>query len=185
MRTPLLGAKPLLGLLVAAFAVIRPAPAQAFSPYLVMPDPDVAEATPAYRYANMTDAEVLAELDRRKILYTKLEGVPGVRAPVRLTGRLHGVYIHSSLPPDQRVTSPFEILDARLLLALDDFAVVLERHDIDSAHVQEVGGATVGDQIGLGDLELDTRGIRVTSPRIVHRDHETVRLRAGPSERLR
>jgi hypothetical protein len=131
VRTSLLGAKPLLGLLVAAFAIIRPAPAQAFSPYLVIPDPDVAEATPAYRYANMTDAEALAELDRRKILYTKLEGVPGVRAPVRLTGRLHGVYIHSSLPPDQRVTSPFEILDARLLLALDDFAAVLERHDID------------------------------------------------------
>jgi len=131
VRTSLSGAKPLLGLLVAAFAVLGPNKAQAFSPYLVIPEPEVAEATPAYRYANMTDAEALAELDRRKILYTKLEGVPGVRAPVRLTGRLHGVYIHSSLPPDQRVTSPFEILDARLLLALDDFAAVLERHDID------------------------------------------------------
>jgi hypothetical protein len=123
--------KPLLGLVAAAFALARPAPAVAFSPYLIVPDAGVAEATAAYRYANMTDAEAFDELDRRKILYTKLASAPGVRAPVRLTGRLHGVYIHSSLPPDQRVTSIFEILDARLLLALDDFAAVLERHDID------------------------------------------------------
>ena len=112
-------------------ALACPGAAEAFSPFLVVPDPAVAEATPAYRYANMTDAEAFAELDRRHILYTRLGAVSGVRAPIRLTGRLHGVYIHSSLPPDQRVTSPFEILDARLALALDDFAAVLERHDID------------------------------------------------------
>jgi hypothetical protein len=111
--------------------VFLPSAADAFSPFLVVPDPAVAEASPAYRYANMTDAEALAELDRRSILYQKLDPVPGVRAPIRLTGRLHGVYVHSSLPPDQRVTSMFEILDARLALALDDFCAVLERHDID------------------------------------------------------
>jgi Extensin-like protein C-terminus len=122
---------PLLGLLAAALALGRPAPAEAFSPYLVVPDPAVAEASPAYRYANMTDGEAFAELDRRRILYTKLEGAAGVRAPIRLTGRLHGVYIHSSLPPDQRVVSLFEILDARLALSLDDFAAVLSLHDID------------------------------------------------------
>jgi len=121
----------LVGLLTGAFALVKPAPARAFSPFLVIPEPAVAEASPAYRYANMTNEEAMDELDRRKILYTKLESVPGVRAPIRLTGRLHGVYIHSSLPPDQRVTSMFEILDARLALALDDFAAVLERHDID------------------------------------------------------
>lgn len=117
--------------LALASAVALPSAAKAFSPFLVVPDPAVAEASPAYRYANMTDGEALAELDRRSILYQKLEGVPGVRAPIRLTGRLHGVYVHSSLPPDQRVTSIFEILDARLALALDDFCAVLERHDID------------------------------------------------------
>ena len=119
------------GLLAALPAVFAPSMAEAFSPYLVVPDPAVAEASPAYHYANMTNDEALAELDRRKILYTKLDSVPGVRAPIRLTGLLHGVYFHSSLPPDQRVTSPFEILDARLALALDYFAAVLERHDID------------------------------------------------------
>jgi hypothetical protein len=128
---PRLVPKPWIGLLAAASALTAPSGAEAFSPYLVVPDPAVAEASPAYRYANMTDAEALAELDRRSILYTRLGPVAGVRAPIRLTGRLHGVYVHSSLPPEQRVVSPFEILDARLALALDDFCALLERHDID------------------------------------------------------
>ncbi len=131
IRVKILPPKPFLALAIAALAASRPAPAQAFSPYLVVPDPAVAEASPSYRYANMSDAEAFEELDRRKILYTKLDATPGVRAPIRLTGRLHGVHIHSSLPPDERVKSPFEILDARLGLTLDDFAAILERHDID------------------------------------------------------
>jgi len=114
-----------------SLGVIEPAPAEAASPFLVVPEPGVAELTPAYRYANMTDDEALAELDKRQILYSRVGPVPGVRAPIRLTGRLHGVYFHSSLPPEQRVTSIFEILDARLALALDDFAAVLAQHDID------------------------------------------------------
>jgi hypothetical protein len=114
-----------------AFAAVDPSPAGAASPYLVTPDATVAERTPAYRYANMTDAEAFAELDKRKIIYQRLGAVTGVRAPVKLTGRLHGVWFHSSLPPEQRVSSSFEILDARLALALDDFAAILERHDID------------------------------------------------------
>lgn len=126
-----LSSKPLVGLLAAACAIAAPSAAEAFSPFLVVPEPAVAEASPAYRYANMTDGEAIAELDRRSILYSKLDAVPGVRAPIRITGRLHGVYVHSSLPPDQRVTSIFEILDARLALALDDFCALLERHDID------------------------------------------------------
>ena len=108
----------------------RPAPSRG-SPFLMVPEPGVAEATPAYRYANMSDDEAVAELDRRGILYTREMPVPGVRTPIRLTGRLHGVHFHSSLSPDERVQSPFEILDARLALAIDDFAAILERHDID------------------------------------------------------
>jgi Extensin-like protein C-terminus len=121
------------GLFTAVSVLFVPSAASAFSPYLVVPEPAVAEASPAYRYANMTDAEALAELDRRSVLYSRVERAPGVRAPIRLTGRLHGVYVHSSLPADRRVTSPFEILDARLALALDDFCALLERHDIDEA----------------------------------------------------
>ena len=120
-----------MAVLAAAAAVATPTTAEAFSPYLVVPEPAVAEASPAYRYANMTDGDAFAELDRRRVLYSRLDPVPGVRAPIRLTGRLHGVNVHSALPPDQRVTSIFEILDARLALALDDFCALLERHDVD------------------------------------------------------
>lgn len=120
-----------LAALALGAAAVIPTSAAAFSPFLVVPDPAVAEASPAYRYANMSDAEAIAEIDRRGILYTKLDSVPGVRAPIRLTGRLHGVNVRSSLPPDQRVTSMFEILDARLALAIDELCAVLEKHDID------------------------------------------------------
>ncbi|TKD12668.1 hypothetical protein E8A74_02645 [Polyangium fumosum] len=106
-------------------------PASALSPFLVTPDASVVEASPAYRYANMTDDEAFAELDRRSLPYVRVEPVPGVRAPIRLTGRLHGVSIHSALPEEQRPMSVFEILDARLALSLDDFTAVLERHEID------------------------------------------------------
>jgi len=115
-----------VGLLVALVAQ----PAQAASPYLYVPSKDFLEASPAHRFANMTNEEAYAELDRRGVPYRKVGPVKGVRAPVRLTGRLHGVHIHSALPEEQRATTIFEILDARLALTLDEFAAVLERHDI-------------------------------------------------------
>ena len=131
MRHLGLFAKAALGLLVASAAALLPGSAAAFSPYLVVPEPAAAEATPAFRHANLSDAEAYAELDRRHVLYQRLENVSGVRAPVRLTGRLHGVHFHSGLPEQERVTSYQEILDARLALALDDFAQLLEEHQID------------------------------------------------------
>jgi hypothetical protein len=130
----------------AACALSAPPAAEAASPFLTVPAAEVAEATPAYRYANMSDAEAFAELDRRGVIYSRLGPVHGVRAPVRLTGRLHGVWFHSSLSAEERQTSPFEILDARLALTLDDFAAILERHDIDEVvhftmYRPDVGGS--------------------------------------------
>lgn len=101
------------------------------SPFLEVVDPAEAMRSPAYRYANMSNEDAFAELDRRHILYTKQVATNGVRAPIRLTGRLHGVHVHSSLPPEARPSTPFEILDARLALSLDDFCAILARHDID------------------------------------------------------
>ena len=144
------------GLALGAFALAlgHATPSAAFSPFLVVPDAEVVDASPAYRYANMTDAEAFDELEQRKILYSKVDVAPGVRAPIRLTGRLHGVWFHSALPPEERVTSPFEILDARLALALDDFAAILEAHDVDEVmhytmYRPNVGGG--GGEHGVGD----------------------------------
>ncbi len=98
---------------------------------LIIPPRDVAERTLAFHYANLGDAEVMAELERRGIPWTPATPpLPGVRTPIRLTGPLHGVRIHSTLPEPERKNTPFEILDARLALALDDFCVLLARHDV-------------------------------------------------------
>jgi hypothetical protein len=154
--------------LAVGSAVLRPSLARAMDPFLFVPDPGVAERTPAFRYANMSDAEALAELDRRRILYSRVERAPGVRAPIRLTGRLNGVYFHSSLPPEQRVTSVYEILDARLALALDDFALVLARHDIDEVVHYTMYRPNVGGR-QVAQASPATRA-RATGPRVVVRE---------------
>ncbi|MBK8251522.1 MAG: extensin family protein [Polyangiaceae bacterium] len=131
-RTLLRTLAPYLAAGIAAVAGIVPAKqAAALSPYLVVPASDVAEATASYRYANMTGAEALAELDKRKVPYKQADPIDGVTTPIRLTGKLQGVHIHSSIAESERATSMYEVLDARLALALDDFAKILARHDID------------------------------------------------------
>jgi hypothetical protein len=59
-----------------------------------------------------------------------VESARGVLAPLRLTGPMHGVLFHGVVAPSQRATSPYEIVDCRLALALDDFARMLERHGV-------------------------------------------------------
>src|SRR5262249_6136350 len=89
-----------------------------------------AKAEPAaIRYAALTRDECEAELTARKIAFER-ETAKGVLAPVRLKGALHGVEFRTNLPDDQRATTPWEIADCRLVLALDDFAAILAQHHI-------------------------------------------------------
>ncbi len=120
----------LLVLPLACAAAYVSVPAAASNKYLEVPPASVVRASPAYRHANLTNAQAYAALDRRGIPYKVAPSSPGVRAPIRLTGRLHGVWIHSSLPAAKRRGSPFEILDARLALSLDDFCSILAHHDV-------------------------------------------------------
>ena len=87
-------------------------------------------ATPAKRYGSLDRASCVAELGRRKIPFAAVASARGVLAPVRLTGPLHGVTYHTGLPAAQRPTSPYEILDCRLVLALDDFSSILAKYDV-------------------------------------------------------
>jgi hypothetical protein len=99
--------------------------------YLEVPERAFAESTLAFRYANLSDEEAKDELVRRGIAWLDVSPPPpGVRTPIRLAAPLRGVSIHSTLPPAERASSPFEILDARLALALDDFCALLARHDV-------------------------------------------------------
>jgi len=115
-------------ILCAVFAISASSDATAANKYLEIPPEAEAMKTRAYRYANLTNEEALKELEKRGIPFKRVKPVPGVRLPIRLTGRLNGVWIHSVLPAAQRKTTPFEILDGRLALALDDFCELLSAH---------------------------------------------------------
>lgn len=88
-----------------------------------------APDAPALRYGALTQAECEAELNAREIAFTR-ETAAGVLAPVRLSAPLHGVTFRTNLREDRRATTPWEIADCRLVLALDDFAEILARHDV-------------------------------------------------------
>ncbi|MEA2747307.1 MAG: hypothetical protein QOI41_1450 [Myxococcales bacterium] len=103
----------------------------------VMEEPDALETAAmrpttavASRYGALDREHCEAELDRRHIAYDRVGETRGVIAPLRLRGAIAGVDFHSMLPAAQRRTSPYEIYDCRLVLALDDWARVLARHDV-------------------------------------------------------
>jgi hypothetical protein len=87
--------------------------------------PSDGDKSPAYRYTQLTAPACKAELARRKIAFTEEPATRGVRMPIRLAGTLHGIEYRTNLKPAQRATTPWEIVDCRLVLALDDFSVIL------------------------------------------------------------
>ena len=91
--------------------------------------PSDAQDAPAYRYARLSQDDCEAELAARHIEFAH-ETAAAVAEPVRLTAPLHGVVFRTDQSDKIRPTSPYEIADCRLVLALDDFAEVLSRHDI-------------------------------------------------------
>jgi hypothetical protein len=95
--------------------------------HLVMPT-DATDA-PAYHYAQLSSADCEAELATRGIGFVR-ETAPGVETAVRLTGPLRGVLFRSNASAKRRETSPYELADCRLVLAMDDFAQILASHDI-------------------------------------------------------
>lgn len=92
--------------------------------------PSAAAVSPATMYAALDRDACEAELGKRNVPFTRVDAARGVLAPVRLTGALHGVTFRTALPASKRASSPWEIVDCRLALALDDFAVQLEKHDV-------------------------------------------------------
>lgn len=84
----------------------------------------------ATKYASLDRGTCEAELGKRHIGFERVGEARGVIAPLRLKGPIAGVEFRSMLPAAQRKTSPYEIYDCRLVLALDDWARVLARHDV-------------------------------------------------------
>jgi hypothetical protein len=84
----------------------------------------------ASTYASLDRASCEAELGKRHIAFERVGEARGVIAPLRLKGAIGGIDFHSMLPASQRRTSPYEIYDCRLVLALDDWARVLAKYDV-------------------------------------------------------
>lgn len=122
----------LLGLLtagVAGDAAAKPAKRKAKRPRTAAPA-DFAKA-PSFKYGAMGRGECLTELAHRKIPYEPVEEARGVVIPIRLTGPVSGVRFRTELPEKERRSSPFEVMDCRLALAISDFAAVLAKHDVE------------------------------------------------------
>jgi hypothetical protein len=92
--------------------------------------PPPAGPAPAMKYAALDRATCEAELTKRKIGFDRVGEARGVVAPLRLTGPIGGVTFRSNLGAKQRKTATIEIYDCRLVLALDDFAKILAKHDV-------------------------------------------------------
>ncbi len=90
----------------------------------------VPETSPARGYAWLDRDTCEAELQGRRVDFARAEDTPGVRAPIRLKGLLHGVSIHSMLPPAARSRSRADLVDCRLALSLDDFAAAIAKRGI-------------------------------------------------------
>ncbi len=109
----------------------------------------VPERSPVLGYASLERDGCEAELARRGVAFTRAEDTPGVRAPIRLGGPLHGVSFHSTLPPAARTKGHADLLDCRLALSLDDFAATLvPRGIVEVVHLsayrsKSEGGCTV------------------------------------------
>lgn len=85
---------------------------------------------PNYRYGRLDRDACESELTRRGVPFVRGEPIEGVLEPVRLRGALHGVTVHMPTTPKERERSIYEVFDCRLVLALDDFAELLARHDV-------------------------------------------------------
>jgi hypothetical protein len=120
---------PCLALAVALLLAALPASARHTKPRVRY---DGAwQSRPSARYATLGKAACSKELAARKIAFTSLEKAPGVLAPVRLTGALGGVVFRTEAPAGERATSPNEVYDCRLVLALHDWSKVLTANGID------------------------------------------------------
>jgi hypothetical protein len=88
-------------------------------------------SAPSYRYGKLSRDACHAELKRRKIEFSVVAEARAVLAPVRIANGLRGVVFRTELSRARAATSPWEVFDCRLVLALHDFTAILLAHRID------------------------------------------------------
>jgi hypothetical protein len=132
--------------------------------------PKDATSTAAYRYGQLSQTDCEAELTARKVPFVREGTTRGIRAPVRLTGPLHGVEFRTNLPDKQRATTPWEIGDCRLILALDDFSQILARHDITSVRHYSMYRLPPKDWPDGKDATRHNGGVAIDAARFIKKD---------------
>ena len=100
-------------------------------------EPPAVESTRAFRYAQLSSDDCLAELDARGVPYELAPPTKNVETPLRFNGPIRGVTFQPTprgAPPPSRGRQvpllPATIADCRLALAIDDLAVVLKKHGV-------------------------------------------------------
>ena len=81
---------------------------------------------PGHTYGNLEDVACIVALESRQIPYERFgRHARGVQTPVRLMGPLHGIRFQHAEAASWLASARREILDCRLVLALDDLAGLL------------------------------------------------------------
>jgi hypothetical protein len=94
-----------------------------------------AAESKACRTAALDEQACFAELAQLGVHFRKAGPAPGVRTPIRLTGPVLGVTYRTDFPDAARETSPFEVLDCRLAVALADLSPILREHAIEEVRL--------------------------------------------------
>lgn len=92
-----------------------------------VPPRDVSfDPFPSHTYGNLEDVACIVALENRQIPYERFgRHARGVATPVRLMGPLHGIHFQHADATDWLASARREIMDCRLVLALDDLAGLL------------------------------------------------------------
>jgi hypothetical protein len=144
----------LLSLAALACPLLASGPSSARRPNPFSIFPPGAEQTRAFRYSALDGGACRAELTARKIPFSEAGKRGRIEAPVKFEGKLRGVAF------EFRGTdkSAIDVLDCRLLLALDDLAETAAARDIAEVHynsVYRLGHARGPVQGHVGGVAID------------------------------
>lgn len=141
----------LTSLILALATALSLSPAGARNRWVVFPEQP--EQLPAVRYANLTAQQCLDELGTRKLAVDTAPKRQTIDAPVLLPRELHGVRFEFAPRPEQR-----DVVDCRLVLALDDLAGIAAAQDVATVRYNSIyrnGWARGRVQGHLGAVAID------------------------------
>jgi hypothetical protein len=152
--------------LVGAAALLSFSPAAARNRWVVFPDEP--ETLPAVRYANLTAAQCLVELTARQVAFEPAPKRQTIDAPVLLRADLRGVAFEFGRNPGQR-----DVLDCRLLLALDDLARIASSQEIALVRYNSI----YRNGWARGRMQGHLGGVAIDVTELVSRDGEVLNVR--------